>query len=125
MQLRFMQFNSEKWGSAFFKKVSPAREVPFKELYRCPVFVPRKNGVFFFDNNQAIDSSRHPYFYLATKTQKPGDRDSENSSTFVWIQIRMGYIKKTSDENRVYPVPLWPKSGTFLFQCSPRPQDAI
>ena len=22
-------------------------------------------------------------------------------------------------------MPLWPKSGTFLFQCSPRPQDAI
>ena len=25
----------------------------------------------------------------------------------------------------VYPVPLWSKSGTFLFQCSPRPQGAI
>ena len=29
-------------------------------------------------------------------------------------------------QNRPYPVPLWPKSGTFLFfQSSPRPQDAI
>ena len=32
---------------------------------------------------------------------------------------------KTSGQNRVYPVPLRPKSGTFLFQCSLRRQDAI
>ena len=37
-------------------------------------------------------------------------RSSTFYKTFVW---------------EIYTLDQWPKSGTFLFQCSPRPQDAI